>query len=386
MEPVREKNKPGRPRAPGRRGEGGGGIFAALAMLGFIARVSPYVASTVARATTLLGSHEEAAESLTAQGLELHPDAVRRIANDVADAGLADRESTNPIDNDFAGKRVVIGADGGRLRCRVEKAGRCLASGYHGFETPWHEPKLFSAYVIDEEGEAVRGQKPVYEGSLAPWKNTIEIAATTLRRHGIQHATQVAIAADGSDNIWREADRFIELLGIERSRVVLYVDFYHAHEHLHDVAGLTSCFTTDAQREQWIAKQARRLKRGRVEAVIEEMASLPTANSEAAEELLKECEYFRSRKELMRYDQLQKAGLPLGTGGVESTVRRVVNLRMKGPGIFWTPENAERLLYLRCRAKTGRWDEVESAMHRAALVPSRSNRPAVLDLVAGLAA
>lgn len=382
MEPVRDKSKPGPKAAPGKRGKGGGGLFPVLATLGFLGRVSPFVASEISHCAALLASHEEAAEILKGQGINLHPDSVRRIVAGVADAGLADRESGRPIDQTLAGQRVVIGADGGRLRCREEKDGRRRASGYHGYETPWREPKLFTAYAVDEKGEALPNVLPVYEGTLAPWKYAIEILATTLRRHGIQDATTIAIAADGSDNIWREVDTLVQLLGVDRSRVVLFVDFYHAIERLHEVAKLSTRLKSEQQQAQWVKKQAKRLKRGRVEAILLDMKDLPTADAETAEALAKQCEYFESRKELMRYDQLRKAGLPLGTGAIESVIRRVVNLRLKGPGIFWKPENAERLLYLRCRAKAGRWSEVEAALHAAALVPPRCARPAVLDHVA----
>ena len=54
-------------------------------------------------------------------------------------------------------------------------------------------------------------------------------------------------------------------------------------------------------------------------------------------------------------------GVPLGSGAMESAIRRVVNLRLKGAAIFWRGENAERMLHLRCYLKAGRWDEI---MHR----------------------
>ena len=60
----------------------------------------------------------------------------------------------------------------------------------------------------------------------------------------------------------------------------------------------------------------------------------------------------------MRYGAFKRAGIPRGSGGVESAIRRVVNLRLKGPGIFWEVDNAERLLALRTRYKAGRWAEV----------------------------
>ncbi len=48
-------------------------------------------------------------------------------------------------------------------------------------------------------------------------------------------------------------------------------------------------------------------------------------------------------------------------------MRRVVNLRLKGPGIFWRQPCAEAMLHLRAYLKAGRWDElVGRVIHRSA--------------------
>lgn len=44
---------------------------------------------------------------------------------------------------------------------------------------------------------------------------------------------------------------------------------------------------------------------------------------------------------------------PLGSGAIESAMRRVVNLRLKGGGIFWHESNANALLLLRSYYKAG---------------------------------
>ena len=51
----------------------------------------------------------------------------------------------------------------------------------------------------------------------------------------------------------------------------------------------------------------------------------------------------------------------MGSGAVESAVRRVVNLRMKGNSIYWLPEHAEAMLHIRAFLKAGRWDELDCA-------------------------
>ena len=43
---------------------------------------------------------------------------------------------------------------------------------------------------------------------------------------------------------------------------------------------------------------------------------------------------------------------------MESAIRRVINLRLKGPGIFWHEETAEAMLMIRSYYKALRWSEL----------------------------
>ena len=56
----------------------------------------------------------------------------------------------------------------------------------------------------------------------------------------------------------------------------------------------------------------------------------------------------------LNYGLARQHQLPNGSGIIESTVRRVLNLRMKGASIFWTKENAEDMILLRAYYKSGR--------------------------------
>jgi len=46
--------------------------------------------------------------------------------------------------------------------------------------------------------------------------------------------------------------------------------------------------------------------------------------------------YVEAHAHRMRYVILEAYKLPIGSGQVESAVRRVINLRFKAPGSFWT--------------------------------------------------
>ncbi len=68
----------------------------------------------------------------------------------------------------------------------------------------------------------------------------------------------------------------------------------------------------------------------------------------------------------MAYKRLRAIKMPIGSGSgsgsgsVESAIRRVVNLRLKNPCIFWCKENAEAILLLRCYWKAGRWNMLKN--------------------------
>jgi hypothetical protein len=55
---------------------------------------------------------------------------------------------------------------------------------------------------------------------------------------------------------------------------------------------------------------------------------------------------------------LEARKLSIGSGQVESAARRVINLRFKAPGSFWTETTLSGLMYLRAAFKAGRWDAV----------------------------
>ena len=56
------------------------------------------------------------------------------------------------------------------------------------------------------------------------------------------------------------------------------------------------------------------------------------------------------------YGKARQAKMPIGSGTMESAIRRVVNLRLKGAGIFWHEDHAEQMLLLRTYYKSQHWE------------------------------
>ena len=106
------------------------------------------------------------------------------------------------------------------------------------------------------------------------------------------------------------------------------------------------------ERRRRLRRFRRWLRAERIDRIIAEVRRLaPRASREVVG-------YLENNRSRMRYRELRERGLPNGSGAVESAIRRVVNQRIKGCGIFWRPENAERLLHLRAYLKAGRWNEL----------------------------
>ncbi len=75
--------------------------------------------------------------------------------------------------------------------------------------------------------------------------------------------------------------------------------------------------------------------------------------------------YFLKNRHRFAYTTMVGLGLPRGSGAVESAIRRVINLRIKGASIYWLPESVDAILLLRSFYKSGRWN----CLQRMAMTP-----------------
>ena len=105
--------------------------------------------------------------------------------------------------------------------------------------------------------------------------------------------------------------------------------------------------------------QRRRLLKGGAEEV--RAAIDAVCGSRPGKALKREREYFKRNggRGRMDYARIAALKLPIGSGAIESAIRRVVNLRLKGPSIYWHKTTAEAVLLLRSYYKAGRWNHLE---------------------------
>jgi hypothetical protein len=217
---------------------------------------------------------------------------------------------------------------------------------------------LLIIYVVDEKGQMDRKFHAVIDGTLGGPDAIFKLMEFYLGELKITTADQVLFVADGARWIWNRVGRLLRGLGVKPEQINELVDFYHAVEHLGQIAALKSRWTA-AERQAWIVRQRRLLLKGKIEEVQAAIDGL--CGSHAGKALKREREYFRRNVEEGRMDYARIAGLkfPIGSGAIESTIRRVVNLRLKGPSIYWHKSSAEAVLLLRSYYKAGRWNHLE---------------------------
>ena len=307
-----------------------------------------------------LGSFAEAEQILTEQGHKLGEKTLRLIAYRAADqVRLAQKTSgyLGQSQESVAGRRVIISSDGGRIRLREKKRGPKTAKRRNRYKGAWREPKLFIIYVVDETGKQEHSFAPLIDGTLQGPDTLFAMLTHYLQALKIEEAAQILFISDGALWIWERLPALHKTLKLNGQNVYFLIDFYHAVEHLNKVASLRKDWSPKI-RKTWLNKQRRTLHEGGVDHVIEAIQKLCRGRN--SKTIRTQLNYFIKHRLHMNYALIAKKRLPIGSGAIESTIRRVVNLRLKGPSLFWCKPNAEAMLLLRAFCKSGRWSSFKS--------------------------
>jgi len=350
-----------------RAGKRDAGVYAGLVLLGIYDRCPPALAAEVSLLAAMLGSLAEAQDVLAARGVELDTKTVRLIAyRYAARARLAQQIECTALADTVAGRRGVISSDGGRLRLREPKRGPQTKKGRRRFTGAWREPKVLIVYVVDAEGKREASFAPFIDATLKGPDAVFALLRSYLQRLEITRADHVLFIADGAPWIWKRVPLLVQALGLAAAQVHELLDFYHAAHHLGQVAALRKDWSAKA-RTRWRTRQRRLLMQGEVAQVITAVRDLCRGRNSKA--IRTHREYFIKNQHRMAYAQLMALKLPIGRGAIESAVRRVVNLRLKGPSLFWCRASAEAILLLRSYYKASRWDILKhmATSHRALL-------------------
>lgn len=367
------------------------GLHIELAQFGFGKGCSPALESRVSRQAALCPSLQLAHEELAREGLGMNVKTIARITYQCGQGLLALRsdelmqwrQGKLPAGKEFEGKRISVQIDGGRTKIRgalrpaaaereatdeegllVENApGRSKKRPRQTFDAEWREPKLLTIFVHDEHGRMEKQSRAVVDGTFLGPDATAELVAMHLHRLGAARATSITFGGDGAPWIWDRIPTIVRLAKLEGVPIHEVLDCCHAAHHIS--LALAAMGQNERERMPLYREHRTLLRNGQWRRVVEELTGLAEMDARN-EDVRTEIAYLRKHGEAgrLQYPTFRKLGLPLGSGAIESSIRRVINLRLKNNGMFWREEHAEEMLQVRAQVISKRWDDRVTAMRK----------------------
>jgi len=337
--------------------QGRRGLYPALLLLGIAGRYTPRMRNQMAKAAALLGSYEEAVGMLAEQGIDV---SVNQLRDVTAGMGRMLQKLTSQgsltVSGNVSGRRIVVSMDGGRVRLREKRRGKTKKNRKR-FSPKWREPRLFIIYAVDDAGRMADDFPPVIDGTLGSCDQLFALLLAYLRGLNLTEAARVLFVADGAAWIWQRIPKLVKSLGLKEDQVQQLIDFWHAVEYLGKIAESKSL--TGARKSRWVKTQKNRLWRGEIGTVVEEIKTLLGSRPTKPQKTW--LNYFAThgiKNRRMDYSKSHTHHMPVGSGAIESAVRRVINLRVKSNAVYWLRDNAETIIRLRAWVKAGRAEEL----------------------------
>jgi hypothetical protein len=311
---------------------------------------TPGVKRVIAEAAGRLSYGE--ATDLVAQlsGLKIDVSTAERIMAEVA--GRLRQEE----------QQWIAGIDCGELHPLVATAPPHLYVSRDGtsahLDGAWHEIKLGVVYEGRANAEGI--DECVHSRYVAACEPAAEFGPrlyAAAARAGAEVAGQLTVLGDGAEWIWRLAEHHFPY-------ATHIVDYFHACEHIHDLAKL--CYGEgNLAGQRWARAHCRWLKERGPGTLLGALKRRKPATAEGREGLARELRYFTNNRERMQYPRYRQRGLMIGSGPVEAGCKTVVGARLKQSGMRWSMAGADHVLAVRARLLSGQHDQITAAARAA---------------------
>ena len=297
------------------------------------ARCPPAWAAAVSLVGAMLGAWEEAQAVWTDRGRALETTTVRlSAAREAARARLEPQRAPAPCEDPVAGRRVVISSAGGRLRLRAPTRGPQTPKGRRRSPGAWRDPKGWSLDGGEAAGKRDARLAPVMDAPRQGPDAVVALLRTSVQRLAMTQADPWS---------WKRVPLLGPALGLTAAPGHARLDFSHTGQRLGPGAARRNAWRAKA-RPRWRTPQRHVLWQGAVAQGIAAMQGLCRGRQSTA--LRTHLTYCLRQQRRMASATLLALKLPSGSGAIESTVRRVVNLRLQGPSSCWWRARAEAIL------------------------------------------
>lgn len=208
-----------------------------------------------------------------------------------------------------------------------------------GKQLCWREARLCLAREKDSATACYGATLGSVGVAGALWRQTAQAAGLGVR-------TQVHGVGDGAEWITHQfAAQFADL-------GQYLVDFWHVSEYLAAAALVIAPQKTEA----WRRRQQGRLLENKVDEVLRALVPHLEPETQTEAPVRAAHRYLQGRRAQLDYAGARAAGLPIGSGEIESGHRHVIQQRLKLAGGWWKQNNAEAMLGLRVARANQLWN------------------------------
>lgn len=296
------------------------------------------VRTKVGRLASWLPFEEVSVELRELLGIHVSKNTVERVAEAMGERVNQERQQkeqmtlSGMVEAPAKGpKRLYVGIDGTGVPMR-------------GGGT--HESKTSVIYETEERDGKTLIKNAEYLATLERVESFGDQVYSAAYARGVENAGEVVALGDGAPWIWRS-------FAHHYPGAVEILDFFHASEHLNEVA--RAWYGEGTQKaKQWVEARECDLLSDCVDTVIRSIQSWRPEAEDAREVRRKNLGYFLTNMQRMRYATFKAQGYHIGSGLVESACKTVVGQRMKQSGMHWSEPGAEAILSLRSLILTNR--------------------------------
>lgn len=189
---------------------------------------------------------------------------------------------------------------------------------------------------------------PVYAATVGSVDDAGAQLANVVKSAGEGANTKIHCLGDGAPWI---AERVEILFG---NKATFLLDFFHASDYL---ALAAACCNPNKPRD-WMHEQQELLKNNMAHKVLQNIQDhLQFCALKENCPAVKCFNYLSKRLHQLDYKSALEAGLPIGSGEIESGHRSVIQARLKIPGAWWDTDNAQNMLALRIVRANQLWNK-----------------------------
>lgn len=223
----------------------------------------------------------------------------------------------------------------------------------------WRENKLGLVFKDNKTLERIDGKNIITEkeyvshlGGTEKFKSLLFKAAIN---KGYGTTTNVVFLGDGAQWLWNICDELFP-------DAVQILDYYHLKENVYGFAEYLHPNNED-QREQWSENILNEIEKGNVDEVIENLPENIDIEDDNNQYVPNLRTYLQNNKDRINYEEYRDQGFYIGSGAVESGHKKVIQQRLKQPGMHWDKDNCQSVASLRTKYCSDQWYEVKRVIY-----------------------